>query len=91
MFSGMVEEEISERSTLKDSTNSQSQLAQTQMTFLNTMDEKESDKGVKEEGELDDDDSPLWQPLLTFLPDVAFSNCFFFSKNIFKNSFKVLD
>uniref|UniRef100_A0A1I8BPK4 DNA_MISMATCH_REPAIR_2 domain-containing protein n=1 Tax=Meloidogyne hapla TaxID=6305 RepID=A0A1I8BPK4_MELHA len=73
MVSG-IEEEISERSNLKEFSNNNSQFAQTQITFINTMDEKELDKnGVKEEGELEDDDSLLWQPSITFLPDIAFS------------------
>uniref|UniRef100_A0A914NCD9 DNA mismatch repair proteins mutS family domain-containing protein n=1 Tax=Meloidogyne incognita TaxID=6306 RepID=A0A914NCD9_MELIC len=71
MVSGM-EEEISDRSNLKEF--STSQFAQTQITFVNTMEEKELDKSAsKEEGELDDDDSLLWQPSITFLPDIAFS------------------
>uniref|UniRef100_A0A915MH27 DNA mismatch repair proteins mutS family domain-containing protein n=1 Tax=Meloidogyne javanica TaxID=6303 RepID=A0A915MH27_MELJA len=71
MVSGM-EEEISDRSNLKEF--STSQFAQTQITFVNTMEEKELDKSTsKEEGELDDDDSLLWQPSITFLPDIAFS------------------
>jgi len=82
MVSGM-EEEISDRSNLKEF--STSQFAQTQITFVNTMEEKELDKSIsKEEGELDDDDSLLWQPSITFLPDIAFSKKFCFSKFVRK-------